>query len=173
MIRTLSGIAIFALVASAAQVEEPQYLDAFYATANGHLIELERQTVAFRSHNKVLPGYASFTMNGEVRPGQSPVRLGGTPQFVVRGRAPIDPGLRFELRLLKASKKTRELVMARGHGTMFGASASTTEDGAIPLRFEDYGDGSYRIIPAQALAPGEYALATRGIVATIYCFGVD
>ena len=172
MIRILSGIAIFAF-AAVAQVQEPQYLDAFYAAGtNGHLVELERQTIAFRSHMKLLPGYGSFTMNGEVRPGQSPVRLGATPQFVILGRAPIDPSLRFELRSLKASKRTRELVIARGHGTVFGA-ASSTEDGAIPLRFENYGDASYRITPTQALTPGEYALETRGVIATIYCFGVD
>jgi len=32
---------------------------------------------------------------------------------------------------------------------------------------------SYRIVPEHPLAPGEYALAFRGMVTEIYCFGVD
>ncbi len=158
-----------------APVAEPQYLNSFYALdGNGKLIELERQTVTFRAKTKMLPGYASVKMTTEFKPGHSPVRLAGTAQFIVRGRAPIDPLSRFELRALKASKDHRDFVMTQGHGSVFGASAtSNPEEGAVAIRFEEYGASSYRITPVQPLAPGEYALAMRGLVSELYCFGVD
>jgi hypothetical protein len=156
-------------------VAEPQYMNSFYALdANGKLIELERQTVTFRTKAKVFPGYASVKMTTEFKPGHSPVRITATAQFIVLGRAPIDPVSRFELRALKASKDHRDFVMTQGHGSVFGASAtSNPEEGAVAIRFEEYGASSYRITPDRPLAPGEYALAMRGLVSELYCFGVD
>jgi len=156
-------------------VAEPQYLNSFYAVdANGKLIDLERQTVTFHTKTKVLPGYASVKMTTQFKPGHSSVRLPATAQFVVRGRAPIDPVSRFELRALKVSKDHREFVMTQGHGSILGASAtSNLSEGAIPIRFEEYGTNSYRITPTQPLEPGEYALALRGLISDLYCFGVD
>ena len=131
-------------------VAEPQYLNSFYAVdADGKLIELERQTVTF-------------------------LRLAASAQFIVRGRAPIDPVSRFDLRALKGSKDHREFVMTQGHGSVFGGSAtSNPEEGALAIRFEEYGANSYRITPDKPLAAGEYALAVRGLVSELYCFGVD
>lgn len=78
------------------------------------------------------------------------------------------------MRALKGPKNHREFVMTQGHGSVFGASAtSNPEEGAIAIRFEEYGANSYRITPVQPLAPGEYALAMRGLVSELYCFGVD
>src|ERR1019366_9740452 len=60
-------------------VAEPQYMNSFYALdANGKLIELERQTVTFRTKAKVFPGYASVKMTTEFKPGHSPVRITAT-----------------------------------------------------------------------------------------------
>jgi hypothetical protein len=168
---------LFALIAfslSAQSVEEPQYIDTFCALDGGKLIGLERQTVTFHGKSKVLPGYASFAMTTEVKPGQSPVRLGQAVRFIVRGRSEIDPASRFELRMLKSYKKHRDLELANAHGSIFGAVAtSAQEKGSIPIRFEEYGQASYRITPEHALAPGEYALQVRGFISTVYCFGVD
>jgi len=154
---------------------EPQYLNSFYALdSDGKLIELERETVAFHTKTKVLPGYASVKMTTQFKPGQSSVRLGASAKFVVRGRAPIDPLSRFELRALKGSKDHREFVMTQGHGSVFGGSAtSNPSEGAVAIRFEEYGANSYRITPDKPLAAGEYALAVRGLVSELYCFGVD
>jgi hypothetical protein len=154
---------------------EPQYINSFYGVdANGKLIELERETVTFHTKMKVLPGYASVKMTTEFKPGRSSVRIDATTQFVVRGRAPIDPLSRFELRALKGSKDHRAFVMTQGHGSVFGGSAtSNPSEGAVVIRFEEYGSSSYRITPDQRLAPGEYALAVRGFVSELYCFGVD
>jgi hypothetical protein len=156
-------------------VAEPKYLNSFYAMdPDGKLIELERQTVTFKTKMKVLPGYASVKMTTQFKPGSSPVRLAATAQFIVRGRAPIDPVSRFELRALKGSKDHREFVMTQGHGSVFGGSAtSNPSEGAVAIRFEEYGANSYRITPDKPLAAGEYALAVRGLVSELYCFGVD
>ena len=156
-------------------IAEPKYINSFYALdANGALIELERQTVTFHTKMKVLPGYASVKMTTQFKPGSSPVRLPADAKFIVRGRAPIDPVSRFELRALKASKSHREFVMTQGHGSVFGGSAtSNPSEGAVEIRFEEYGASSYRITPDKPLMPGEYALAMRGSVSELYCFGVD
>jgi hypothetical protein len=158
-----------------APVAEPQYINSFYAVdANGKLIELERETVTFHSKVRALPGYASVKMTTEFKPGRSPVRMAATAQFIVRGRAPIDPLSRFELRALKGSKDHREFVMTQAHGSILGGSAtSNPEEGAVAIRFEEYGANSYRITTDKPLAPGEYALAMRGFVSELYCFGVD
>jgi hypothetical protein len=160
---------------SSAPVSEPKYINSFYAVdANGTLVELERETVTFHSKVRVLPGYASVKMTTEFKPGRSPVRLAATAQFIVRGRAPIDPLSRFELRALKGSKDHREFVMTQAHGSILGGSAtSNPEEGAVAIRFEEYGANSYRITTDKPLAPGEYALAMRGFVSELYCFGVD
>ena len=158
-----------------APVAEPQYINSFYAVdANGKLIQLERQTVTFHSKVRALPGYASVKMTSEFKPGRSPMRMAATAQFIVRGRAPIDPLSRFELRALKGSKDHREFVMTQAHGSILGGSAtSNPEEGAVAIRFEEYGANSYRITSDKPLAPGEYALAVRGLVSELYCFGVD
>ena len=99
-----------------APVAEPQYINSFLTVdANGKLIDLERQTVTFKTKMKVLPGYASVKMTTQFKPGLSSVRLPATAQFIVRGRTVIDPVSRFELRALKGSKDHREFVMTQGH----------------------------------------------------------
>jgi hypothetical protein len=113
-------------------------------------------------------------MTTEFKPGRSPVRLASTAQFIVRGRTPIDPLSRFELRALKGPKDHREFVMTQSHGSVFGGSAtSNPEEGGVAIRFEEYGAASYRITPDKPLAPGEYAFAVRGLVSELCCFGVD
>ena len=180
-IRTAVALVIsIAVLTLNAQLElsvpaEPQYINSFYAVdAGGKLIELERQRVTFHAKSKVFPGYASITMTTEFKPGRAPVRLPADAKFIVRGRAPIDPMSRFELKFLKGSKDHREFVMSRTHGTLLGASSTSgLDEGAVPIQFEEYGTGSYRITPDKALVPGEYALTTRGLVTELYCFGVD
>jgi len=156
-------------------IGEPQYINSFSGVdSNGKLIELERNTLAFHAKTKVLPGYASVKMVAEFKPGQASVRMPANAQFIVRGRSPVDPMSRFQLRVLKSSKDRREIVITQGHGTVFGGGAtSSMDEGAIPIRFEEYGTDSYRITPEHPLPPGEYALALRGMGTDLYCFGVD
>ncbi|MGA2990557.1 MAG: PEGA domain-containing protein, partial [Candidatus Korobacteraceae bacterium] len=158
--------------------DEPQYINSFYALdASGKLLELEHTRVAFHSKVRAVPGYASAKTSAEIKPGQSPVRLPANAQFILRGRSLMDPASRYELRLLKSSKSHREFALIHAHGSafIFGASGggSGVSEGAVPIQFEEYGRYSYRITPAQPLAPGEYALSVRGLVSEVYCFGVD
>jgi len=158
-------------------VTEPQYVDSFYSVDSaGQLTELERQNVTtFHTKTRALPGYATVKMLAEFKPGHSSVRLPPDARFLVKGRIPtIDPASRFELRLLKASKGHREILMTQGHGTLLGGSAaSKLDEGALPVRFEEYGADSYRITPMPPLAAGEYALGSPGFVTQLFCFGVD
>jgi len=157
-----------------ATIAEPQYINVFEAVEpHGELTELEHQSATFKSHSKILPGYATIKMIAEFKPAHSPVRVSPNARFVVRGRAPIDPSSRFELRLLKVSKDHREIVLTTGHGSLVGGSSTTTLDmGGVPIRFEEYGLNSYQITPAQPLAPGEYAIGLKGFVTELYCFSV-
>ena len=80
-----------------APVNEPQYAGSFYALdANGQLLDLEHTTVTFHARAKAPPGHASVNMTTQFKPAHSPVRLGATTQFTVRGRGSSDPRSRFE-----------------------------------------------------------------------------
>lgn len=60
------------------------------------------------------------------------------------------------------------------HGTILGGSATSKLDqGAVPIKFEEYGENSYRISTLEPLSPGEYSLAVRGVATDLYCFEVD
>jgi hypothetical protein len=165
------GIIAAGLIAG--QSAEPTYPNSFYAVGNGILIQLEHQTASIRTRMRALPGYASVKVMAEIEPGRSPVRLATSTTFIVRGRSPIDPATRYELRELKASKHRREFMMTRAHGTLLGGHAtSALEEGDVPIRFENYGTDSYRVTPEAPLGPGEYALSLRGLT-QLYCFGID
>jgi hypothetical protein len=155
------------------QVAEPQYINSFSAlTPNGNLIELEYKNVVLHPKSWAVPGYASFKTVADFKPGQSPIRLPASAQFVVRGRVNVNPATVYELRLLKGSESHREFVMSQAHGSIVGGAVNP-EEGAIAIRFEEYGTSSFRIIPEQPLAPGEYALMVRGRYSQLFCFGVD
>jgi hypothetical protein len=160
----------------APSVPESRYVGSFFAVGtNGELTELDHQTVTtFHSKSKVLPGYATVKVLAEIKPGHALLRLPGNAQFVIRGRSLVDPLSLYELRALKVSKDHREILMTQGHGTIVGGTAtSKLDEGEVPIRFDEYGASSYRITPLQPLPRGEYALALRGSVTELYCFGVD
>jgi hypothetical protein len=152
---------------------EPQYINSFYAlTPNGNLIDLEYRNVALHPKSWAVLGYASFKTVADFEPSQSPIRLPASAQFAVRGRVHVNPTTIYDLRLLKGSKSHREFVLSQAHGSIVGGAVNP-EEGAVPIRFEEYGSSSFRIIPQQPLAPGEYALVVRGGYSQLYCFGVD
>lgn len=164
------------LATTSQQVAEPQYINSFSAVdASGKLIDLELQNATkFHAKSKPMPGYSAMKATAEFKPAHSSIRLPANAQFVVFGRTAIDPATLYELRMLKFTKDHREILTATAHGTPFSGSAtSNVDDGAVPVRFEDYGSSSYKIAPQQPLAPGEYALSFRGSVSELYCFGVD
>jgi hypothetical protein len=77
----------------------------------------------------------------------------------------------------------QELIWFGIAGPLFGFAIQKTgsasrimvklDEGALPVRFEEYGADSYRITPMQPLAAGEYAFGTPGFVTQFLCFGVD
>jgi hypothetical protein len=157
---------------------EPQYINVFYAVdTSGKLVDLERTRAIIHTKGHALPGHASFKTLAQVDPGQSSVRLPTSARFIVRGRSPMDPESRYQLRLLKSSKDHREFVMTQAHASGFvfhgSGATSTLSEGDVPIQFEEYGRSSYRITPTQPLQPGEYALSIRGMSLQLYCFGVD
>lgn len=155
------------------QGAEPEYINSFYAlTPTGNFIDLEYRNVVLHPKSWAVPGYASFKMVADLKPSQSPIRLSPSAQFVVRGRANVNPAMIYELRLLKSSRSHREFVLSQSHGSIVGGEVNP-EEGAIPIRFEEYGTSSFRIIPEQPLEPGEYALMVRGRYSQLFCFGVD
>jgi hypothetical protein len=173
--KTTILIAALLSLSTAVAQDEPQYIGSFFALDPlGKLIPLERQSVTFHAKTRALPGYASVKMIAEIQHGHSPVRVPSDARLIVNGRSPMDPASRFELKILKASKSHREFVMTRAHGTLLGAAAeSTLDEGAVPLRFAEYGVRSYVITPQNTLAPGEYAISLRGSVLDLYCFEVQ
>jgi len=173
---SLLALPAHAKAQTSAPVAEPQFYNNFSGLdTNGKLTELDHQRVTtFHAKTRPLPGYASVKVSAEFKPAHARTRLPGSAQFVVKGRSAVDPATVYELRLLKVSKDHREIMMTQAHGTIVGGSAtSTIDDGVLPVRFEEYGTNSYRITPERPLPPGEYALALRGNVTDLFCFGVD
>jgi hypothetical protein len=164
----------FAQGAAGIPASEPRYVNTFYALdSSGKLIDLEHKTATLHAKTKALPGYATVKMLAEITPAQSPVRLEGSAQFVVKGRSSVDPASLYVLRMLKRTKSRREIEMSSGHGTLLGATHSIAEEKIIPLRFHDYGQMSYRIEPESSLEPGEYGFSLRGIAMDFFCFSVN
>ena len=156
-----------------ATLSEPQYINTFYGLgANGNLIELERSSVALHSKVLPLPGYLKTKSTAQIDGARAPVRLASNAEFVVKGRSMTDPQTRYSLKLLKVSRDHRQYTVIQGHAVVFSGSTSTDEE-SVPIRFEDYGATSYRIVPQRPLEPGEYAFALKGASSDIYCFGVD
>jgi len=156
-------------------VAEPQYLNEFYALgADGQLVALEHQNAVFKSHVKSFVAYATVKSEAELTSAHAPIRLSSNVQLVVKGRLPLDPASRFELRPLEVKGKHREIVLTKGHGSIAGASATSSfDEPGIPLHFEEYGEASYRFAPEKPLVPGEYAISVKGAITNLYCFGVD
>jgi hypothetical protein len=155
---------------------EPKFYNSFYAVdATGKLLELDHQKVTtFHANTKPLPGFASVKVSAEFKPAHAQTRLSPDAQFVVKGRSAVDPSSLYELRALKVAKGHREILMSQAHGTIVGGSVTRKlEEDVLLVRFEEYGENSYRIKPGKPLVPGEYALAVKENITDLYCFGVD
>ena len=169
-----------------AQVVEPQYINSFYAlTPNGNFIDLEYKNVVLHPKSWAVPGYASVKTVADFEPGQSPIRLPASAQFVVRGRTNVNPATIYEPRLLKGSKSHREFVMSQAHGSIVGGAVNP-EEGAILIRFEELWhlflphypgatasarrvrpDGAWALFPALLLWRGRSREAVSGRVSRV------
>jgi hypothetical protein len=171
---------IVTAVCASAQRIEPDTDGVFYALAHDpdRLIALERQTAILHTSAKWIGIGATAKSTSESKPGKSPVRLSsGATEFVVRSpfaKSTVDFTTFYVLRSLTGKGSKRELVIAKTHA-YFGTAGSTTNlaEGEVPVTITKYGEHSLKIVPAQPLRPGEYALSTRAAFLNLFCFGID
>ncbi|MGI8469240.1 MAG: hypothetical protein ACR2N3_12390 [Pyrinomonadaceae bacterium] len=161
----------------ARKAPEPEYLGQPYYldSASEALVALDRQMAVTKTSLKAL-GYGGATVAYEIKGRKSPIRLKSDQkiEFIVRvASLQADPSSVIQLVSLKAEKDKRKLVT--GKVTPLGLGGSTTDPNAGAMQFNasKYGESSLKIVPAQALVPGEYALKAPGASDVFYCFGVD
>jgi hypothetical protein len=117
-----------------------------------------------------LPRVSGKKKTGLLITARSKVRMelqGKTSDVLIEGNAkptfavtlPNGDTSKLLLFVLKAKGKTREAVVGGGGGL---AGESTAGAETIPLDFEKESADTYRITPAAALNPGEYAFALAG-----------
>jgi hypothetical protein len=80
----------------------------------------------------------------------------------------------YKLARLEVKKKERRLVMAEvgAFGGAFGGTTSGSDEAFLLINAAPYGKESARIVPAEPLEPGEYALSSAS-GGQFFCFGVD
>jgi hypothetical protein len=95
----------------------------------------------------------TVTRYAEIDGATSPIRLKGSQEmlFVVKLASGIDPSV-FQLFPLARKKDTRRIKNDIKNGTEYLT---------LPLDVKKYGESSYSLTPANALAPGEYALSSK------------
>ena len=139
---------------------EPEYFSVFYyLRASGQAIELERQIPSYVSKG----GRWLLEMPGD----KSPVRLkAGSPmQFIARVSETFDQAVpTMQLLQFRAEHGMRQLPLNN--------ITSAKSSNSLKLNIEKYGDSSVKVIPSQALGPGEYCVS-RTTIPQGFCFGVD
>jgi hypothetical protein len=144
-------------------VQEPEKIGAVYLRdPTGKLVPLERVQARWQSHRSL--GVDTVIHYWEIEGATSPVRLKSSQEmlFVVKLASGIDPSV-FQLFPLARKKDTRRIKNDIKNGTEYLT---------LPLDVKKYGESSYSLTPANALAPGEYSLSSKQSNDG-YCFGVD
>jgi FtsP/CotA-like multicopper oxidase with cupredoxin domain len=170
---SLSCVLCVAIAQDATKVQEPEFIGIFTVLdASGVLQPLERQATQSQVKTKMM-GYRGGTATRIITGTRSPVRFpaGQKLEFVVKlDTKGQDPSLFVHLAPLVVEKHQREFVIAKAGA--FGRNArSTANDTLVATNVAKYGEQSYRIVPIDLLAPGEYAIGSTGGLA--FCFGVD
>jgi hypothetical protein len=163
------------IAAQEATGAEPQYVGTVYwlDSVQGKAAALEHQQLSSQTKVKAM-GYGGARAMLSFKGRTSSVRLTSEQQvFIVRlDTEGLNPGLMIGLNVLKTTKNAREITTASAGFMGMGAKTAAGET-AIPLRFEKYGGHSFKIIPAERLAPGEYVIWTKPTGHLGYLFGVD
>jgi hypothetical protein len=172
----LSAFSLLPLTAQNAQkVQEPEYIGAVFSLdPSGTLTPLEKQQPNIQSKVKAF-GYGGAQTSTVYRGARSPIRFkaGQDIQFVFRaGTFGVDPESLIKLTVLNVSRDQRSVVMAKVGSMGFGGVKSSNGEGQQALNFSKYGEGSYKVSPAQPLAPGEYAF-TPAASQSAFLFGID
>ena len=153
---------------------EPEYNRvAFYLDAQGSLVPLERQQINVQTKVKAL-GYGGAKTSARFEGAKSPVRFrtDDNIQFVVRLDAHgEDPTTLINLDVLKPTKSTREIVVAKA-GPIGIHGESTRGASTLSINCAKYGEHSIRFIPGAKLPPGEYVITAKGSREG-FLFGID
>jgi len=165
----------FAFGQEAKKIQEPEYIGVFFLLEpdTGTLIPLERQTPESKINVKAM-GFGGGESVLEVKGEKSVVRFRADQklEFVVLvASQQTDPQGIIQFFSLESKKGKRRLVVAKA-GSMGRNGKSVTSERAIPFNATKYGVSSFRIVPVQRLAPGEYALGAPGNHDG-FCFGID
>lgn len=149
------------------KVVEPETIGVIFLRepATSALMPLDRET----SHVKASPGFfkakAKLRVNG-VR-AKTRLKPEPKPEFIVQLANGVDPN-KIKLYLLDVSGGKRETVIM----TVVAFGGAKSELKTLTLDVTKYGQNSYKLTPAQTLAPGEYVLVATDST-DAFCFGVD
>ena len=184
MLKSFTAILILLLVLSAwgqdgKKPNEPESLSVFYSLdSSGQLVPLESQVIRLQHKYHAL-GFAGGTTVYLVKGDQSPVRLHAESklEFVVRLEANVDPLEAVQFYHLNGENNSRVMPIV-DFDPLGRASLATMRPATIDFNAVKQGTSSYKLVPIQALVPGEYCLIVKtpnqwpGRI-TGFCFGVD
>ena len=148
------------------KVPEPETIGVlFYRDpATNNLVPLDRETISV----KVSPGFFKASAKMRVPGTTAKLRLKAEPkpEFIIQLANGVDPN-KIKLYLLKVDGDKRVTTVATASG--FG---SKTELKTLPFDVTKWGQNSYKLVPSQPLAPGEYTFnSTESTDA--FCFAIE
>ena len=147
------------------KVQEPEKLNVMYAVDSiGTLVPLERTAAKVRTSAKLTGGAKQVA---QLEGAASALRLvaGVEPVFVVKLATGVDPGT-WTLYAFESKKNHREVVLANA-----GYLSAKAGLGAVACDVSKYGEGSYKLTPAQPLSAGEYGFSSANSN-DVFAFGV-
>jgi len=150
----------------------------YYLDSSAQLVPLEPQIVHVKHKFHAL-GFSGVTAVYQVGGEKSPVRLKAEqkPEFVVRFVGKLDPLESVQFYRFDGIEGSRVLPIedfdALGRPTKISLAPATVDFNAVK-----YGASSFKIIPIQKLAPGEYCFTVRLATkqernSSGFCFGID
>jgi hypothetical protein len=187
LLPAFSAAVIFSLsqikaIAAPTRTVEPEYIGVFVALdpSSGALIELERHTTTQHTKLKGL-GFGGGEGYLEVPGERSPIRFkaDAVPPFLVRAASQqADPQSSIRLISWTVEKGSRRVTVATV-GPMGIGTKTGVDENLLLFNATRYGESSFKIVPAQPLRPGEYALGrpagieTHGAGQDSFSFGID
>jgi hypothetical protein len=158
---------------------EPESLSVFYyLDSSGQLVPLESQVIRLQHKYRAL-GFAGGTTVYLVKGEKSPVRLHAEskPEFIVRLEVNVDPLEAVEFYRLNGENNSRVMPIV-DFDPLGRASLATMRPATIDFNAMKQGASSRKVVPIQALVPGEYCLIIKALnqwprKIPGFCFGVD